>query len=341
MTNILLSSAGRRSYLVRYFNVALKGEGKVFVCNSIKLTTAMQEAEHSMHAPKVFEPEYLDFMLDLCRKNEIKMLFSLHDLEAPVLAKNIELFKSINTLPIVSPLETINICIDKYASYKFFESEGFQSPKTYIDLNLVKGDIKLDKIKFPLIIKPRYGFGSINMFKAIDKTELEVFYSYIKKRIRPSTYDFYNWDKNFPVVIQEFLDGREYGIEIVNDLEGNYLKTFKKLKFAMRNGETDGAEIIENIDLEIIGKKLSEKLKAVGMLDVDLFHTSKGFEILEINPRFGGQYPFSHMAGANLPKLYLDLYANKKVNRKYLSVKTGQQFLKDIKIKAINKNGSR
>jgi carbamoyl-phosphate synthase large subunit len=185
------------------------------------------------------------------------------------------------------------------------------------------------------MVKPRYGFGSVNLFKAYNFKELEVFYRYIKDRIRNSVYDFFHWDKDFPVIIQEYIEGREYGIEVVNDLKGNYLATFKKLKFEMRSGETDGAEIIENKELEKIGQLISNKLPSIGLLDIDVVKTNRGFELLEINPRFGGQYPFSHMAGANLPKLYLDLYQNKKVNPRYLKLQKGKKFLKDIKIKEI------
>ena len=111
-----MSSAGRRSYLVRYFNVALKGKGKVFVCNSIKDTTAMVEAEQSFHVPNFYEPNYLDYMLNICKENQINMLFSLHDLEAPMLAKNKELFEKIGTTVLVSSEDIINTCIDKYAT---------------------------------------------------------------------------------------------------------------------------------------------------------------------------------------------------------------------------------
>ena len=33
---------------------------------------------------------------------------------------------------------------------------------------------------------------------------------------------------------------------------------------------------------------------------------------IEINPRFGGGYPFSYNAGANFPKMILDEYIHKK-----------------------------
>ena len=39
----------------------------------------------------------------------------------------------------------------------------------------------------------------------------------------------------------------------------------------------------------------------LGTLDCDVFVQGNTCSVLEMNPRFGGGYPFSHAAGANVP----------------------------------------
>ena len=61
-------------------------------------------------------------------------------------------------------------------------------------------------------------------------------------------------DKDSCIIIQQMIKGQEYGIEILNDLEGNYVSTFAKKKVAMRSGETDIAETVETVPFEDIAK---------------------------------------------------------------------------------------
>ena len=55
------------------------------------------------------------------------------------------------------------------------------------------------------------------------------------------------------------------------------------------------------------GVRLAECLKVAGPMDVDLFVNDQGIHILEINPRFGGGYPVSHLAGADFPGMLVRL----------------------------------
>lgn len=73
------------------------------------------------------------------------------------------------------------------------------------------------------------------------------------------------------VIIQEKLCGQEYGLDIINDLSGNYRNTIAKEKFAMRAGETDSAKTVNIPILSILGQKLSSFTNHVANLDCDIF----------------------------------------------------------------------
>src|SRR5690606_12675546 len=81
-----------------------------------------------------------------------------------------------------------------------------------------------------------------------------------------------------------------------------HLQTIIREKIAMRSGETDMAKIIENSAISGLGDQLSNICKHIGNMDVDILEDKNGnYYILEMNIRFGGGYPFSHIAGADYP----------------------------------------
>ena len=51
-----------------------------------------------------------------------------------------------------------------------------------------------------------------------------------------------------------------------------------------------------------VGTAVGKALGHIGNLDMDVFVTEDAVYVLELNARFGGGYPFSHLAGVNLPK---------------------------------------
>ena len=69
----------------------------------------------------------------------------------------------------------------------------------------------------------------------------------------------------------------------------------------MRAGETDKAITVNSPELREIGHRLGNALRHVANLDCDILERGGKFYVLEMNPRFGGGYPFSQEAGVNLP----------------------------------------
>jgi carbamoyl-phosphate synthase large subunit len=135
-----------------------------------------------------------------------------------------------------------------------------------------------------------------------DDEELELCYKLAKKQIERSFLaEISATDLPHSILIQERLPGEEYGMDVINDLSGSYVCTFIKSKIRMRAGQTDRAVAVRNDRLEMIGQLIGEKLGHVGPLDCDAFVIKHGCYVIDLNPRIGGGYPFSHVAGANLP----------------------------------------
>ena len=301
--NILLTCAGRRNYIVDYFKEAVKKDGgKVYTANSIVDAAAFVPADDAFLVPEIHHPNYIKTIERICGYYQINAIIPLFDIELPELAKVKEDFSKQGIQIVISSPAVINTCYDKWETYTFLNKNGFQTPKTYKNIHPLLKAVEQKQMVFPLIIKPRWGMGSIGITEVESEEELFVFYERIKRVILQSylkTQSEHETDEM--VLFQEKLHGQEYGLDVVNDLHGKYQTTFVKRKLAMRSGETDAAVTERNDDLMALGNTLADCLGHVANLDIDLFMEGESKTVIDMNPRFGGGYPFSHLAGANLP----------------------------------------
>lgn len=333
--NILLTSVGRRSYMIEYFKEALQGKGLVHAANS-ELTYALTLADQKIITPPIYDETYIDFLLNYCKENDITAIISLFDIDLPVLSKNKEMFGEQGIRIIVSDPWVTELCNDKWLTYQFLRSNDIHTPTSFISLDEAKAALQIAEVHYPLIIKPRWGMGSIGIFEAENELELEVLYNKTRQAIAKSYLKYESAaDISRAVLIQERAKGLEHGIDVLNDLEGNYICTVAKQKIAMRAGETDIAKVIHHSDLEGLGEKLSGLLRHIGNLDVDCFLERDNISVLELNCRFGGQYPFTHLAGANFPKILVDLLCGKAARLDDYTVKYSTMGFKELTIKQL------
>lgn len=300
--NVFLTCAGRRNYLLKFFQEALGNQGKVFAGDSTIEAPTLQEADESFLLPRINHSEYFEKLLDICQQKQVRLLIPLNDLELPYLAKQRDRFLAIGTIPVVSSPEVIDICFDKFATFQFLQNLGISAPKTYLSLTEARAAIGRGEITFPIVVKPRWGSASIGIEYPEDDEELELAYRFVKKSIMKSFLaEVSSSDPERCILIQERLIGQEHGLDIINNLDGSYITSFVKRKLTMRAGETDRAVTVENEELKQLGEKIGQKLGHIGNLDCDVIVGEQGLCVLELNPRFGGGYPFSQMAGANIP----------------------------------------
>lgn len=330
--NLLLTSVGRRSYLVDYFREALKGEGLVHAANHV-VSAAFPAADRTVLTPLIYDCGYIPFLLDYCRENRIDLLISLFDIDLPVLAAHRDEFERIGTTVVVSDPETVEICNDKWKTCEFLKRQDLPAPATFLTVEGALEAVERGEICFPVMVKPRWGMGSLAIYEADDAEELRVFFRKSHKKIT-ETYLKYEagQDPEHCVIIQEKLKGGEYGLDVINDLEGRYQTTVQKKKYAMRSGETDCAKTVRIEALEELGRTVSGLFRHRGNLDMDVFYTDGRFVILEMNARFGGGYPFSHMAGVNLPEAMIKWKQGQDVDQAVLTPEIGVRSQKDIRL---------
>ena len=298
--NILLTSVGRRGYLVRYFKEALGSSGQIWGADNSPCSPAFSYCDGTAILPEVKTDHYPDQLLDICVKNKINIVIPLIDPELEVLAPHVGRFKEAGVLLLVSPPETIEMASDKYQTFQFAKENGLAVPQTFIDMTMALDQLTVGALTWPVMVKPRKGSASANITTCYDKRQLEAAF-----------------EATTHPMIQEILVGTEYGYDLFGDRDFRSVSVYCKEKLAMRAGETDKAVSTADPVLIEFGRKLLESMKLIGPCDVDVFLTKDGPKLLEINPRFGGGYPCSHLAGADFCK-------------KIIAIRNGQPLTPDI-----------
>lgn len=321
---MLLTCAGRRNYLFQYFRDALKGRGKVFTADLSPFAPAMLEAgKDTVSVPAVDDPIYFDTLLKACRAKKIKLLLSLNDFELPGLSRQVDRFRQAGIAVVVSPPEVVDLCFDKWATFHKLVALGIAAPATYLGLADAREALKDGTLSLPLIVKPRWGTASVCVERVEDEQELLLAYDWVSRKLAKMAAGGVGPPREERIVIQQALEGTEFGVDIVNDLNGRHRAVIVKRKLSMRAGETDRAVTVKEPILAALAAKIGKALGHRGLLDCDAFLTPAGPFILELNPRFGGGYPFSHAAGADVPAALLAWVEGKKAKPQWLRAKPG------------------
>lgn len=288
--NVLILSSGTRNKIVQYFKKALAGDGHVICTDMSNLAPSIYEADKFYTVPRMTSPEYIEVILDICKKEKIDGVLSLIDPELSLLAENRDKFAEVGTTVIGSSYELCEMSLDKYEMYNWLIRHGFSCAKSYMDKDDFFSDVEVGKARYPVFVKPARGSASIAISKAYDKETVELLFAHSEG-----------------LMIQEFLDGQEIGADVYIDMiSGEIVSIFTKKKILMRAGETDKAESFKDEKLFELIKRFVTEAGYSGQIDIDIFDVNGEYYISEVNPRFGGGYPHAYESGADHMKLIVN-----------------------------------
>lgn len=293
-TNVLILSAGTRNKVIEYFVRGLTDEkgnrtGKVVATDMSSNAPAIYEADKYYIVPRITAPGYVDIILDICRKEQIKGVLSLIDPELSLLAAHKAEFASLGVTVIGSSYALCEMSLDKMQMCRWLTEHGYKTAKSYDNLETFYNDLSQGEISFPVFVKPVRGSASIAISKVYDKETLELLFSH-----------------NEGLMIQQFLDGQEIGADVYIDMiSGEVVSVFTKKKLVMRAGETDKAVSFRDEKLFALIKAFALSAGYRGQIDIDIFEVHGAYYISEVNPRFGGGYPHAYECGCDHMKLIL------------------------------------
>ncbi len=292
---ILFTSVGRRVELMQAFRQGaknLKIDLEIWGADITATAPALFFCDKVKIVPLIKSEEYIPSLVSVCKEEGIDCLIPTIDTDLLLLAENKKSFEEIGTKVLIAAPEKVKLCRDKNHTADYFISLGLKSPKPTNKIELYNGG-------FPAFIKPKDGSSSVDAYRVDNMDDLKTYASKIKDYI-----------------IQPFISGKEYTIDIFCDYEGEAVFITPRERMAVRAGEVLKTKICQDDVMIEEMKTLISDFKPSGQITVQLIQKEDTKEnyYIEINPRFGGGAPLSIKAGADSAEAVLKMLSGEKLS---------------------------
>jgi len=224
---------------------------ELFVSCISEQSSWLYKIQNSFIFPYVSDDNYIDYLIGFLNKYNIDVFFPTVDsslIKLSTFKDHIE--SNTNAIIFIDNFNKIDICDDKLKTSDFLEKNNFPSPIT-VSLSEKNSVARLvAQCDFPLIVKPKSGNGSKNIFIVETAAELE---SHFGKE---------------DLIAQQYLDISKgeitAGIYIGDD---GLVKALYILKRELKGGSTYKAERIldENLELKIAEIALKMGMKYINI----------------------------------------------------------------------------
>ncbi|MDM8560806.1 ATP-grasp domain-containing protein [Candidatus Parabeggiatoa sp. HSG14] len=291
------------------------------------------DVDEAYTVPPASNPLYIDTLLDICKKRQVKILMNGSEPELNVISKNKECFLSAGVLPLINTANVIELGLDKWATITSLKKHGFCVPESL----LVQTEAEIPKnFILPTVIKPVVGGGgSNNTFVVQDYDELEFACRYLIRQ-------------NKSVLLQEYVGtpNDEYTVGILHTLNGELIDSISlrrhilsglsnRIKVKNRTERTELSPIlaissgisqgvIENFpEIRQGCEAIATAIGSKGPLNVQCRFVDGKLYPFEINPRFSGTSYIRALAGFNEPDILIrhhllgETLPHKSVNYKF------------------------
>lgn len=329
---IVVASAGRRLYILQWLREAARRLDlrlELLATDGDANAAALTGSDRAEILPPYVSDEYRPAMLDLVDRERPDLMLSLNDYELMVLADGLaDEIEAIAGRVLGVHGKAGRTVVDKFEMSTEFFKAGLPTPHTWLGSDVLEGRLEAHGVG-RFVVKHRFGSGSSGVFRTHRDQLREAVHRAMPGAPAGRPVDGSGRppaDADL-VVVQELIEGPEYGVDGVYDIEerGRFHGALARRKLSMRYGETDKAETVSGEMFDEILVKVGSILQPRGLIDTDIIvDQERGPFIIDVNPRFGGGYPFNHLAGADALGYYLAVSSDRATGPlPFISYRTG------------------
>jgi len=276
------------------------------------MSVGLFRADAAYVLPHVANDEvgYLRRLKEICTAERVSMVCFGSEIEMRRVAPHLrDIERATGSKLILNDPRHLEVFMDKWAMIRLLRDRGLPVPDSVLatDPDAVRGF--LARHDFPLILKPRHGSGSKNVFVVRTERELDLLTQYVADP-----------------VLQEYLfpDTEEYTVGVYQSPRSGYVGqvVFRRELVA---GLTYKAEVVQDGDIEAVCRTVVESFDVWGPINLQLRKTAAGVRIFEINLRFSSSAVIRAHFGFNEPEMCLrDVVMGQTLSR--TEVRAGYAF---------------
>lgn len=324
---ILFTSVGRRVELLQAFRHAAEKNGVDLTIIGVDISRdapALYFCDITEIVCRISDKNYIPSLLAICERENVDCLIPTIDTDLLLLSKHKHCFEHIGTKVLISRTEKVQICRDKNYTADYFISLGLKSPKPFNSVEKYEAELNLKKQSFPAFIKPKDGSSSINAYRVDNLNDLKLYAEKIRDYI-----------------IQPYISGKEYTIDIFCDYDGNPVYITPRERMAVRAGEVLKTRIVQDEVMIAEMQALIADYMPCGQITVQLIRDEKTGDnyYIEINPRFGGGAPLSMKAGADSAEAVLKMLNGDRLSYYNKAARDGAIYCRFDQSICVNEDG--
>lgn len=308
---VLIAGAGgggNGMELIKSFKIA-PHKYKIVATDMWEYSFGLSETSHKYVIASASSPSYIDSLLKICKKEKVQAIATGSESELKQVSKNAKVFEENGIKVLLNPWKVIERCTDKYALMNFLSSKGIPCPKYH----LYENETDIDKIEsYPVIIKPKIGGGSQNVYLAQDMNEAQFFVDYLKKYgFEPLIQEYVgSHDEEFTIGVLYADNGRLLTSIAMRKILGSGLSTRQiiinpktKRRYMVSSGISQG--LIDDFkEIRKSAERIAQVIEANGPVNIQCRKTDSGIIPFEINPRFSGTTGPRSLVGYNEPDIF-------------------------------------
>lgn len=293
LRNVLITAGSRRVPLVQGFQRALSQSvngGVVVVTDVNPMSPAVYAADRSFRVGLSKDSGYIEQILAIAIGERVGLVVPTIDDELELFGHARARFAEHGILVAVSRPETSSLCDDKFATCRTLASRGVAAARSWLPDGLPERPV------FPLFVKPRHGRGGLGAYSIRNPRDLAFFLDYVDGPI-----------------VQEYLTGPEFTIDVLCDFSGRPLSIVPRRRDVIRAGVIDRGCTVNDPALIALAEACAAAIPFFGAINIQCRVVDTTPVVFEINPRFSGGIPLTIEAGADFPRMLVDLAAGRPV----------------------------
>jgi len=279
-------------------------EYRIVATDMSNQATGIYRCNSGILVPSATSSNYVDSLIKVCNEQNILAIYVGSDKEMLVIGNAKDRIESETDAKVITnPLNVLNIARDKWKTCEFLKSANLP----YAAYSLPENSEKfIQEFGFPLVIKPREGYGSLHFYVVNDRDEMAYAISKIQN---------IGWHP----LLQEYLkgDNTEFTSGVTVDRFGEYIMSSITIRKIIKNGQTYKAFIDDFENIRRSAEEVALKIGARGPINIQAKLGNDIPKIFEINPRFSATCPMRSAAGINEPDImFRNLVLNEDIKMK-------------------------